>query len=441
VSSRITGGRRELLLWLRLFFSKLRGRIHPLVVAMVLIQGLWIYYDTTITSQRHYRPKRKILPVTESSPLSPYYLPSPGQEYTGYSRTFVTKPFPCNTLMNEADLYSRKGAEEGFLFVNEMVGGSTILAGITARIAQHMAAKKQTAALHSNNNNNSNTTKQVCTARVMPMRARKFQKRSSTQSFLWSVIEEPVQRILHKTFQVARIRNRPIDHGPLQRFQDYVLNFEQQDYGYYLRTLPVKERINPYDTRHHEEYIQQVLDSYDFLGVKERFHESLATLQLLLGLETADLLYVQSPFVAASRPDDPVASLTDYFEQWNKGSCQEVPSPMVTLDMKRWFHSEEFEAFIQADVMMYKAVNQSLDNTIDSLGRDRVERAVMQLQWGLSNANASCSNVKFPCTKDGAMLITTDCFFSDVGCGHICLDQVGQTFDKDTEFHRISTSR
>jgi hypothetical protein len=345
--------------------------------------------------------------------------------------------------MNHADLYSRTGSDQGFLFVNEMIGGSTILAGITARVAQRMAAKKQPTSLHSNNNNSSsgNVTKQVCTARVMPIRPRKFQKRSLTQSFLWSVIQEPVERIVHKAFQFARIRNRPVDNISLQKFQDYVLNFEQQDYGYYMRTLPIMGMINPYDTRYHDKYIQQILDSYDFLGVKERFHESLATLQLLLGLETADLLFLQSPFVATTRPDDPVGSLTDYYEQWNKGSCREVPSPVVTIDMKRWFHSEEFEAFVQADVMMYKAVNTSLDKTMDSLGRDRVERAVRQLQWGLSKAKETCSNVRFPCTKDGKILVATDCYFSDVGCGHDCLDLVGQTFEKNSEFQQISHSK
>jgi hypothetical protein len=439
-SSTTIVGRRKLQLWIRLFYFKLRGSIHPVVLAFVLVQGLWFYYDANITSQRHFRPKRKILPVTESSPLSPYYPPSPGQQYDGYSRTFVSKPFPCNKLMNQADLYSRTGVDEGLFFVNEMEGGSTILAGITARIAQRMAAKKHTTSFHNNNNKNSNTTMQVCTARVMPMRARKFQKRSATLSFLWSMLQEPVERILHKAFQFAQIRNRPIDNIPLHKFQDYVLNFEQQDYGYYFRTLAVKEKINPYDSRYHEEYVQQILDSYDFLGVKERFHESLATLQLLLGLETADLLYLQSPFVATTQLNDSVSSQTDYYEQWNKGSCREVPSPVVTIDIKRWFHSEEFESYVQADVMLYKAVNSSLDQTITSLGRHRVERAVRQLQWGLSKAKEMCSDVKFPCTKDGKLLVTTDCYFSDVGCGHDCLDQVGQKFEMDSEYQRISTS-
>jgi hypothetical protein len=443
---------------MQILFNKLRGQIHPSVIVLLAIQGLWIYYDATVTSQQHYRPKRKILPVTESSPLSPYYPPSPGQEYNGYSRTFAPKSFPCHTLMNKADLYSRTGATEGFLLVKEMEIGSSIAAGITARIAQRMAAKQkssQDAVGNSNNNNNvvvvvNATTQQqqqqqqqqqVCNARVMPMRARKFQNRILPKSFLWSVVQEPVERILHKAFQFARVRNRSTEDVPLSNFQDYVLNFELQDYGYYFRTLPIKEKINPYDTRYHADYVQQILDSYDFLGVKERFHESLATLQLLLGLETADVLYLQSPYVGKTRPDEPLGSQTDFFEQWNKGTCREVPSPTVTLEMKQWFHSEEFEAFIQADVLLYKAVNASLDRTIDSLGRDRVNRAVQQLEWGLSQVKSACSNVRFPCSVDGETQLSTDCYFADVGCGHECLDREGRNFQGNAEFDALSKAR
>jgi hypothetical protein len=41
----------------------------------------------------------------------------------------------------------------------------------------------------------------------------------------------------------------------------------------------------------HETYVQEILQGYDFLGVSERMDESLAVLQLLLGLETQDSLF------------------------------------------------------------------------------------------------------------------------------------------------------
>ena len=43
-----------------------------------------------------------------------------------------------------------------------------------------------------------------------------------------------------------------------------------------------------------EAQIDKILDNYDFIGVTDRFDESLVVLQLLLGLETSDILYLSS---------------------------------------------------------------------------------------------------------------------------------------------------
>jgi hypothetical protein len=408
------------------------------VLAVIAVQFFWIYFDKTFTSQQYYRPKRKPLPVTESSPLSPYYPPFPGQEYTGYSRTFAAKPFPCDTLMKQSDMYSRTGSDEGFLFVKEMQSGSTILAGITARIAERKAKELHPTILRLDGSvANNSQFHQVCTARLMPMRARKLQNRSP-KSFAWSVIQEPVERVMHKAYQFARIRNRPMDDVPLATFQDWVLNFENQDFGYYFRSLSIQSKLNPYSIPEYDSMIRQVLDSYDFIGIKERMMESLAVLQLLLGLETADFLFLQSPYVAATRTDDRFSSQTDFYEQWNKGACRDVPSPRLTLDMKKWFHSEEFEAFVQADVLMYKAVNASLDNTIEALGSERVQQVAKQLEWALYKATEKCNQVNFPCSVDGKLVTATDCYFSDVGCGHTCLDEVGESLAKDLHFQALA---
>jgi len=242
---------------------------------------------------------------------------------------------------------------------------------------------------------------------------------------------------MHKAFHYAKLRKKPVLPMSLADFQDIVLSFETQDYGYYFRTLPVRRKLNPYNKDERHLYVQELLESYDFVGVRERLHETLAVLQILLGLETQDVLFLQSPYVATATKD-PTVSQTDYYEQWNKGECREIPSPEITLDMKKWFHSEEFEAFIEADVLVYKAVNQSLDKTIDAIGRDRVQKAVNQLKWALDGAKEACQNVRFPCSAAGKQQKPNDCFFSDVGCGHECLDQFGQSLSKNPKFQKLS---
>lgn len=42
------------------------------------------------------------------------------------------------------------------------------------------------------------------------------------------------------------------------------------------------------------QYVRDTLGKYDFVGVVERFDESLVALQLLMGLETSDILYFSS---------------------------------------------------------------------------------------------------------------------------------------------------
>jgi hypothetical protein len=97
--------------------------------------------------------------------------------------------------------------------------------------------------------------------------------------------------------------------------------------------------------------------------------------------------------------------------------------------MKDWFYSDEFEAYTEADVLVYKAVNRSLDLTIDSLGREKVEKAVRDLQIANSLAQEQCSHVRFPCSSDGKVQTETDCLIPDmgIGCGYKCIDEVSKT--------------
>ena len=286
----------------------------------------------------------------------------------------------------------------------------------------------------------------------MPMRARKFYNRNPQHSFVWSVLQEPIDRIIHKTYQYATLRKKISSTDGsigLNNFQDIVLNMENQDYGYYMKSLPIREKLNPYKIELHDVYVKDILNSYEFLGIKERHYESLAVLQILLNLQIEDILYLQSPNIFSTTTAggensyaDPLLSQTDIYEQWSKGECRGMPVPKVTHEMKQWFYSEEFERFVEADVLIYMAVNKSLDNTIGSLGRTRIDKSVKQIQWAIQKAKEICQpQVTFPCPSiDNGVKVNskTDCYFSDVGCGHVCLDQFGETISKNSEFLSIS---
>lgn len=449
--------------------NRMTGRFcafSPFLVAMLGIQGIWILFDSNVTSQRRHKPKRPPMKVTQTSPLSPFYTTVSGQPlpFDGPALAFpiFPGPYPCGPLMDAApqSLSTRTVATEGLLYIKEMETGSTILAGVTARIARRRAMEQPWYDASSLSNSTASSSL-MCTARLMPIRARKLAERNRHASFLWSFVREPVDRLVHKYYHYATHRRgwAKVKSGkmkappstPAEIAKDmiyYILNMENADYGYYLKSLSLSWGINTYRTDLYKKYTKDILESYDFLGVVERWDESLAVLQLLLGLETRDMLYLPTPRATKKSGgggggekddnDSLYSSDTDYYEHWNK-QCRPIPATKVYLDMKQWFYSEEFEAFTEADVLVYRAVNRSLDLTIKSLGAEKVDRAVRQLQWANARAQELCTNVRYPCSSDGQTQQENDCLLPDVGigCGYSCLDEVGASLSKNEDFQAL----
>lgn len=409
-----------------------RNTIYPFLGLFLAIHAFWLFYDTTITSYEHHRPKRKNIQVTESSPLSPLY--SPGEEYDGFTRAFPVwkNPFPCGPLEDEYHMRSRSAANEGILYVKQVEASSTIVSSVTAQIARSKG--------HQQTQAQKNSTANVCTTRLASQRAIRYRDRVPGKSFLWSVVREPVSRLVSKYYHFGEVQKKSgVYTTMLSRFQNFIFNFESQDYGYYFRSLAVNRRMNP-GQKEHERDTRELLESYDFLGVSERMDESLAVLKIILNLDIQDVLYLPIPKAKntkAKLADGSDGGFVDYYDRWKKDECRPILKSEVPLEMKEWFYSEEFEAFIEADVMFYKAVNASLDKTISELGRDLVEKTVKQVQFAQKAAEKECQNVRFPCSSQGEVQKETDCLFSTVGCGYKCLDELGKKLSNDPEFQAL----
>jgi hypothetical protein len=303
---------------------------------------------------------------------------------------------------------SRQSTTSGLLYIKEMKTGSTTLSGVTARIARNMASR-----LHRANE----TT--ACTSRFVHMRARRLQDRNPNESFLFSVVREPAARLLSKFFHFAVSRDGV--EPTLSGFQKYIRDNEVTDLAYYFKSLSMRSHLNPYRLDLFPMFLEQLLASYDFLGVSERMDESLVVLQLLLGLETQDILYLSTK----------TSGSYEFFPGQQR--CVLIQKHKVTMEMKEWLYSEDFDYYLQADVLVYQAINASLDRTIHELGRDRVDKALQQLQWAQRLVQDTCGGTvtKFPCTAKGVREPVTDCLQQDVACGYKCLDQVGATLDAD----------
>ena len=173
----------------------------------------------------------------------------------------------------------------------------------------------------------------------------------------------------------------------------------------------------PYHIEH------KMFQKYDFVGLVERFDESLVAMQLLLGLESSDILYF-----AANRK-----------EQWqrvkigrNQFTCRKpfnweldiLPEPSIheyLAENKEWYAQN------YGDYLLYQAASQSLDRTILQIGLDVFASELKKFRSLLQRAHKECIP-KFPCSLEGQDQFNEsryDCMDGgNVACGYRCLNSL-----------------
>lgn len=205
----------------------------PLVVWLLVgLQCSWMLADQVFFTGRlpNYRPPRVYLPPNDSSPLSPFYGPTYTETEAGEIPTKAFpefgRPFPCGDGMMPEDFKARSFVSTGFFYIHQKLVASTTLAGIAARISRNAALTRRPFpprnATTTTKNDAAvlqwapfdqaaplaaaqvpfNGTKAVCTTRLAPLRGPKrfLQNRIREESFLWTFVREPVQRVLSKYY-------------------------------------------------------------------------------------------------------------------------------------------------------------------------------------------------------------------------------------------------
>jgi len=79
--------------------------------------------------------------------------------------------------------------------------------------------------------------------------------------------------------------------------------------------------------------------------------------------------------------------------------------------------------------MLYKAVNETLDRTIQTvIGQSKFDEALSEHRYLQSLIHKVCApTVKFPCSKEGVLqkdLSKKNCYEGDLGCGYPCIDEL-----------------
>jgi len=410
----------------------LRRRIPaPLVLLLTVVQCGWILFDRHVTSQIRFVPRRPYIPPTESSPLVPYYSgPQYDEKYTGPTRAFPSRPFPCESLSSESRFPNPAILlKSGFLCLMQPQVASTTLSSVASRMSRNVAQRTRPQAMTVN--------RTACTTWTASIKAKRLKGRIRERSFLWTMVREPVDRLMSKFFHIAvSIEGK---EPTLEQFQAYVEANAYMEYASYFKTMSFRRYVNPDRTDLFPSIVREILDQYDFVGVLERWDESLATLQVLLGLETQDMLYIKSR-TSTAKGGASFHPLEKYDPISRKTTKECIPlrkpwDEVVTLDWKKYLHRPfMYDEVFEADVLLYRAINASLDATIESLGRDKVQEAVRKLQRAQQKVDGQCaSQAVFPCSAAGNLQETTDCFVNDVGCGSQCLDSLGKSLATNAE--------
>jgi hypothetical protein len=318
----------------------------------------------------------------------------------------LNRSFPCFPAEKNWDqLKVQQGATaRGFLYVKARKAGSSTVAGVAIRIARSMAKRQ-------------GISTPVCHLRFNhPMASKlKYSKRDKMESFLWSILRDPTRRFVSEFFHFGVSRNfiQPTDDNIRKYMRDTVPSIN----NYYLRWLSVDKPFNyEHDHKKIPSVVQSIMNEYDFLGIAERLDESLVALQMILNLTTSDMLYLSAKVNGG----------------WDDGlyrnQCYYIIPSFVSESMKDYFqHSDEWYKFTVGDNLLYRAVNASLDKTIESLGVESFQKQLQTYRWALQKADETCrSNVTFPCSTGGNLHVTNDCMIWDSACGMECLDRMAE---------------
>ncbi|KAG7345695.1 galactose-3-O-sulfotransferase [Nitzschia inconspicua] len=352
---------------------------------------------TNLTEQIQPRIWKRF-PVNESICFP---LPLNKFRFDNNSKTgFPLKPTYHRKNLDRPEFYHR-----GFLFNKPMkVGGSTA-AGVLLRIAKDLAERYHTG-------------HRICDGIYDHSLGRRFKGRKmGGQSFLMSLLREPTRRSISYFYHI--IVSREKEEPTLENFV-----WEMEDLrNYYIRkhTTESLQLAQPLANGNHDDVtminmVNNILDGHDFIAVTERFDESMVALQMILDVPLAEMLYVKAK------------SNGGYDGGGSEYGCVYIqPSNDLPQDIQQYIESDEWKDVVKWDNVLYQAVNQSLDATIDSLGRSAFEQQLKRFQHAQKVVSERCNDKAiFPCSKTGEHRESweTNCLFRDAGCGFPCLDEV-----------------
>jgi hypothetical protein len=339
-------------------------------------------------------------------------------KYDGPQTTWTpwAHDFPC--FPDEPDWNSisvqRRPSRKGFLFVREMKTASSTLSGVLLRLAHRRGLVVD--------GTRSGVETIPCRLRISHSSAREMKcyERDLKESFLLSLLRDPTKRAISHYFHfiISQQKHDPTD----EHFKGYFLHEDSPWSGYYIKDLAMStDDLPDNDSDSKDDFsVQQILSKYNFIAITERMEESLIVLKLLLGLEMEDILFMPAKrhgsFTTGVPPEH---------------SCVYIVPPFLTPGMKEFFESQYWKNFTRVDQRLYDAAGQSLDNTIQALGRQKVQEELVIFRQALQYAHQRCEErTVYRCNSRGDFVDdNSTCYLWDVGCGYECLNEISISKD------------
>jgi hypothetical protein len=391
------------------------NRTQLFVLIILTIQQLYFIFSATL----HTRPCAHENEKEQAKAMSPFTIQekeAPDSLIDDLPDTLTPrvfpkwkKDFPC--YEPDANWWltpiQRSPSRTGFLFMKEMKTGSSTLAGVHLRISRNEALRQGKYKLCKSRFDHSLAT------------TLEYGKRLKSKSFLWTVLRDPTTRATSQFFHfgVSRQKEDPSD----KNFKKYLSQgiFD----NYYIFSLGMKRYGGKDDIARGDDItkgVEDILNEYDFIGITERMDESLVVLSLLLNLPLTDVLYLKAKGSGG------------FDDGGYRHTCTYIVPPYMSPGMKNFFVSPAWKERIVGDDWLYQVANQSLDKTIDALGKELVAEKVKQYKALRMLAEDTCAaKVQYPCDAGGVLNPRAPgCLWQDSGCGNNCLDNVTETWSE-----------
>lgn len=165
--------------------------------------------------------------------------------------------------------------------------------------------------------------------------------------------------------------------------------------------------------------VRSIVERYDMLLLSERMDESLVVMSILMGLQVGDVLVVPSK-----------QSGQNWVYSRVENACYPILKGATPAIVYEYLSSDEWRAANYGDLVLHAAANKSLDLTINAIGRDPFDAAMLEYQRLKKSVLGQCSDrVQYPCSDEGVPqthLSELDCYskWHDEGCGYRCVDAI-----------------